>query len=92
MTDRLHVLVEGLVQGVGFRYATQHRALALGLTGWVRNLHDGRVEAEFEGPRPDLERMLEWCQVGPRMAQVSKVETKWETGEPKYPSFQLRGW
>jgi acylphosphatase len=92
MTDRLHVVVEGIVQGVGFRYSTHHRAVALGLTGWVRNLADGRVEAEFEGARPELERMLDWCQAGPRFAQVSKIEATWETGEPKYSGFQLRGW
>jgi acylphosphatase len=92
MTDRLHVLVEGMVQGVGYRYSTQHRAVALGLTGWVRNLPDGRVEAEFEGPRPELERMLEWCRTGPRFAEVTKVLAHWETGEPKYAGFQLRGW
>lgn len=92
MTGRLHVLVEGMVQGVGFRYSTQHQAVALGLTGWVRNLPDGRVEAEFEGPRPELQQMLDWCRTGPTFAEVTNVDARWETGEPKYSTFQLRGW
>lgn len=91
MTDRLHVFVEGRVQGVGFRYATYQRALSCGLTGWVRNLPDGRLEAEFEGPRPVLEDILTWMQMGPRAANVTRVETSWEMGEPKNQSFLLRG-
>lgn len=91
-TDRLHVLIEGTVQGVGFRYSTQRQALARGLNGWVCNLDDGRVEALFEGPRESLEQMLEWCAAGPRFAQVTKVDAQWETGEARYSAFQLRGW
>lgn len=90
MTDRLHVFVAGRVQGVGFRYSTQERARSLGLCGWVRNLPDGRVEAEFEGPRPALEEMLEWCRHGPRFAAVEQAEAVWEQGEPKYRGFACR--
>jgi acylphosphatase len=89
--DRLHVFVEGRVQGVGFRYSTYHRAISFGLNGWVRNLPDGRVEAEFEGPRHVLDEMLEWLQVGPRAARVTEVKTTWESGEPKHNGFYLKG-
>lgn len=90
MIDRLHVYIRGRVQGVGFRYATESQARALGLAGWVRNLPDGRVEAEFEGPREALESMLAWCGHGPAMAGVHDVEARWEQGEPRHAYFQLR--
>ncbi len=91
MIDRLHVYVSGRVQGVGFRYSAYARAIELGLTGWVRNLADGRVEGEFEGPRTDLDTMLAWCKEGPRLARVTDVEIRWESGEPRYRDFRLRG-
>ena len=90
MGERLHVYVEGRVQGVGFRYSACDRAAALGLTGWVRNLPDGRVEATFEGPRPALEEVLSWCREGPRWADVSGVETQWERADPQYTDFRPR--
>jgi acylphosphatase len=92
MVDRVHICVEGMVQGVGYRYSAQHRAVALGLNGWVRNLPDGRVEMELEGPKPELEQMAEWCAVGPRTARITNVDAKWEHGEPKYHTFQIKGW
>ena len=89
--ERLHVVIDGRVQGVGFRFATQREAMARGLGGWVRNLYDGRVEAEFEGPRGALEAMLAWCRSGPAFARVSSVETAWESGEPCYgDEFRIR--
>lgn len=84
-------MIEGRVQGVGFRYATWRQALVLHLTGWVRNLPDCRVEAEFEGPKQALDVMLAWCQAGPPMANVTRVERRWETGESKYQDFRCRG-
>ncbi|MCX5759176.1 MAG: acylphosphatase [Candidatus Hydrogenedentes bacterium] len=91
MTDRLHVFVEGRVQGVGFRYSASDRAIALGLSGWVRNLPDGRVEAEFEGPRAILDEILDWCRHGPRFALVVRVDATWEQGEPRHQGFHCRG-
>lgn len=89
MIHRLHVLVEGDVQGVGFRYSTLAQAQARGLAGWVRNLPDGRVEAEFEGARTDLESVLEWCRQGPRSAIVEHVDATWETGTPRHRGFRI---
>lgn len=63
---RAHVFVTGRVQGVGFRYSTVDTASQLGLTGWVRNLPDGRVEAVFEGVRDIVEDMVRWCHAATR--------------------------
>ncbi len=92
MASRLHVFITGRVQGVGFRYSTARQATALGLVGWVRNLPDGRVEAEFEGAKSALEEMLAWCRDGPALAHVTDVELRWESGEACYDRFSLRGY
>jgi acylphosphatase len=83
---RVHVVVRGSVQGVGFRYATVSRASSLGLGGWVRNRPDGAVEAIFEGPRERVESIVAWCGRGPSGARVDEVETDAEepTGECEF--------
>ena len=70
----VRVLVSGRVQGVGFREACRRAADKAGVTGWVRNLADGRVEAWFEGERPALDRVMAWCGHGPSWAAVDGVE------------------
>ena len=86
----VHCLISGLVQGVGFRYATMTEARRLGLQGWVRNLPDGRVEAEAFGSSSALDSFCSWLQQGPRSARVSLVQVKpvaWQEGpEP----FEIR--
>lgn len=90
MADRVHVFLEGRVQGVGFRFATYKKASELGLGGWVRNLPDGRVEALFEGPKDALKTMLTWCQKGgPVFARVDNMETSWDTGGSRYRDFSV---
>lgn len=77
----LRAVVRGRVQGIGFRDYVLTRARFLGLTGYVRNLPDGRsVEVVAEGPRGELEQLLEHVREGPRMSRVDAVETEW--GEP----------
>jgi len=71
---RRHVFVSGNVQGVFFRYEARERARLRGVSGWVRNLPDGRVEAVFEGPEDAVEAMVAWCREGPRGAEVTDVE------------------
>jgi len=71
-----HVIIEGRVQGVAFRWATRDKALELGVRGWVRNRIDGSVEAHCEGPESALEPMLAWLHEGPRMARVTGVRTE----------------
>jgi acylphosphatase len=88
--QRLHVHIRGLVQGVGFRYATYRKANELGLTGWVRNAPDGRVEAQFEGNKAQLDAMLAWCHEGPYLAGVEHVDAAWEPGPPQFHAFEIR--
>jgi acylphosphatase len=71
---RVHVIVRGRVQGVGFRYSMIARARSLGVGGWVRNRSDGSVEAVFEGPAERVESMVDWCRRGPSGARVDSVE------------------
>ena len=73
---RVRVVVNGRVQGVGFRDGCHRRAAGLGLAGWVRNRSDGSVEAEFEGPPEAVGAMVAWCRTGPRLARVDQVATE----------------
>ncbi len=78
-TIRRRVVVSGRVQGVFFRASCTDRARAEGVSGWVRNRSDGRVEAAFEGPPEAVERMIAWCGHGPSQARVTGVEVIDET-------------
>jgi acylphosphatase len=73
-TKRVHVLVSGDVQGVGFRWYCREQAMGRRVTGFVRNLPDGRVEAAFEGDPEAVEAMVRWCRAGPNGARVESVE------------------
>ncbi|HKF78385.1 MAG TPA: acylphosphatase [Candidatus Dormibacteraeota bacterium] len=75
---RLHVVVRGWVQGVGYRYFVLCRAREAGLRGWVRNRPDGSVECLAEGPRPALQRLLDELREAPRPADVSEVLADWQ--------------
>jgi acylphosphatase len=78
---RYRVLITGQVQGVNFRAACRRMALQHGVHGWVRNLPDGRVEAAFEGPADDVQRLLDWARCGPRLAVVADVAVQAEQPE-----------
>lgn len=69
-----HVVVRGLVQGVGYRAFVEHEAHRRGLHGWVRNRRDGSVEAVFIGPREAVEAMIEACRRGPYAARVEAID------------------
>ena len=71
----LRVAITGRVQGVSYRFWTQKRAMALGVTGWVRNRRDGSVEAVFKGARDAVDQLVQDCQDGPTLAKVTGVET-----------------
>ena len=71
---RRRVVVSGHVQGVFFRETARRRALAVGVTGWIRNAPDGSVEAAFEGDAEAVERLVEFCREGPRGARVDWVD------------------
>lgn len=78
---RVHVFIAGKVQRVGYRSWTMRKALQLGVTGWIRNLKDGRVEGVFEGENQSVRRLLELCWRGPAGCVVNDVETVFE--QPK---------
>ena len=87
---RAHVIVHGRVQGVWFRASTKDEADRLGVTGWVRNLPDGSVEAVFEGDKKKVEEIVGWCHRGPSGANVSKVEIVWEPYRSEDSYFDIR--
>jgi acylphosphatase len=70
---RVRVVICGEVQGVGFRWSAQSEAQRLGLSGWVRNLPGGEVEAEAEGVPQSVDAFVAWCQRGPPSARVVTV-------------------
>jgi acylphosphatase len=73
---RYHLLVSGRVQGVGYRQFAWRLAVALGLSGWVRNMRGGGVEAEAEGERSAIDRFIEGLRQGPPLSRVLGVETQ----------------
>lgn len=88
--ERAHVYVSGQVQGVFFRDSAREKAEQLDLTGWVKNLPDGRVEALFEGPSERVREMVRWCEQGPSHAEVEDVDTEFEASEGDFTSFEVR--
>jgi acylphosphatase len=72
-----HILIRGLVQGVGFRYFVQQKAQDAGLSGWVRNLPDGTVETVAEGSESDLRSWIESLRQGPGSARVENLQITW---------------
>lgn len=86
---RAHVIIAGRVQGVCFRMDTRGEALQRGLTGWVKNLRDGTVEAVFEGEERDVKSMLKWCEAGPSLARVIKVSSTWEPYMGEFENFKI---
>ena len=88
--ERAHIYVSGQVQGVFFRDSTQEKAERLGLTGWVKNLPDGRVEALFEGPSERVTEMIRWCEQGPPHATVEDVDTEFEASQGDLKGFEVR--
>jgi len=89
MTRRtVHVVISGLVQGVGYRAWTEREASARGLSGWVRNRRDGAVEAVFSGEASVIGAMLAACSAGPRMARVSAVDAD-ELEEAETGTFRV---
>lgn len=82
-----HAYVSGRVQGVYFRQGTRHRARALGLDGWVRNLPDGRVEVWAQGPDEGIAALLDWLWHGPAEAVVTGVESTDVAPDPSLQDF-----
>ena len=90
MNSKVHVIISGKVQGVWFRTNTKQKAEYFGLTGWVRNTSDGNVEAVFEGDEKLIKEMLDWCNQGPPLAEVKKVNVNFEEPKNEYDVFTVR--
>lgn len=73
-----HIFISGFVQGVGFRAFIKHNASKLGLTGWVKNLPDNRVEAVLQGRIESINKMVLLCRKGPFLSEVKDVDVIWE--------------
>lgn len=90
MADRrVHLIISGAVQGVFYRYSACEKASGLGLTGFVRNCPDGKVELVAEGEEPRLKELIRWCQKGPPGASVSGVAEKWGNAEKEFSHFSI---
>jgi acylphosphatase len=86
-SKRLHAIVEGSVQGVGFRGFVLENAIRLDLKGWVRNQWNGNVEVMAEGSHNSLESLLELLRQGPHMSQVTNVQVEWQENKNEFSSF-----
>jgi acylphosphatase len=87
---RAHLLIDGRVQGVFYRGSCREEARRKGLSGWVRNLSDGRVEAVLEGTPERVEEMIRWCYRGPEEAQVTNIEVTYEPLKDRLEGFEIR--
>ncbi|MDX1520325.1 MAG: acylphosphatase [Anaerolineae bacterium] len=86
---RAHVFISGRVQAVSFRWYTLQMAQELGLTGWVRNLMDGRVEAIFEGEETAVRQAVAWCHHGEPPARVDDVTVDFNQASGEFKSFRV---
>lgn len=89
MKARVHVFISGFVQGVFFRDYTRRWASSLGLTGWVKNLWDGRVEVVAEGGEEAIKTLLDRLKDGPPAARVEKVDVTWEEYRAEFTDFRI---
>jgi acylphosphatase len=87
--NRAHVFVSGSVQGVFFRQNTKQQAESLGVTGWVRNLPDGKVEAIFEGEEEAVKALVDFSRKGPRGALVTGFTIDWDIFKGEFESFEV---
>lgn len=87
---RLHAVVRGRVQGVGYRATTLHEARRRNLTGWIRNLPDGNVEVLVEGDEPTVLDFLEFLRRGPLGARVNGIDTDWAAARSDLQTFDIR--
>ena len=85
-----HVLFTGRVQGVFFRQNTTGKARELGLTGWVKNLATGQVEAVFEGEESDVHEIIRWCREDMRLSRVDHAEVRYSDYRGRYGDFTIR--
>ena len=87
---RAHLFIDGRVQGVFYRAFTRDIAHRLCLSGWAKNLRDGRVEAVFEGEKRSIEEAIRECNAGPPSAEVTNIEIQWESYSGDETGFSVR--
>lgn len=87
MIKQLHLWIEGRVQGVFYRANAVKEGARIGLTGWVRNLPDGRVEALAQGREEQLQAFVKWCWHGPTLAKVKNVQVVEEPANEQMAGF-----
>ena len=87
---RCHLVVSGMVQGVFYRASTRQKAQELGLSGWVRNLADGRVEIVAEGAEASVQKLIQWAHTGPSSSRVNGVNVVEESPTGEFSNFQVR--
>ena len=90
MNTRIHILLDGNVQGVGFRFSCQYEATKLKLRGWVKNLYNGSVEIVAEGEESAINSLLNWCRRGPAGAYVSMCKEEYSQATGEFNSFEIR--
>lgn len=90
MQERIHLLIQGRVQGVGYRWSARWKARELGLAGWVRNRPGAGVELVAEGPADVLDALIAWCRSGPPLARVREVQIAREAARGDFSSFEIR--
>ena len=89
MKSRIHIFVSGKVQGVFFRENTRKKAAEFGLSGFVRNLPNGKVEAVFEGDKEKIEKIIQWIKKGPETAQIENIEIDWQNYQEEFINFEI---
>ncbi len=87
---RVHILISGLVHGVCYRWFAEKEANSLGLTGYVRNLYDGRVEVIAEGDRGLVEELIKQLKVGPPASDVRDLNIEWQVYTGEFSGFGIR--
>ena len=87
---RAHIFISGRVQGVFFRSETMYEAKRLDVTGWIRNIPDGRVETVFEGEEKNVKELVEFCKRGPPGARVTNIDITWEKHTGEFRNFEIK--
>ncbi len=87
---RAHIFVSGRVQGVFFRAGTRKKAKEFGVSGFVRNLPDGKVETVLEGEEEKVKKLIEWQRKGPLFAKIKDIEVNWENYKSEFDDFEIK--
>jgi acylphosphatase len=87
---RVHLKIHGKVQNVGFRFFTNRKAAASGLTGWIKNANDNQVEIVMEGDKRKIEECIKSCHQGPLFSKVEKIEVEWQKPTGEFKCFEVR--